>query len=253
MLRVLNRYRDELGVTTLPQELEAAIRETLAHLHEDTASIAVDHVERTPGELAFDVRIENRTGHKLPTAYPSRRVWLHVAVRDEAGAVLFESGAVEPSGRIVGNDNDRSAGAFEPHYREVTSPEQVQIYESVMVDAHDAVTTGLLTGVRYVKDNRLLPRGFDKAAAHADIAVHGAAASDDDFAAPGDRVGYRLRVSASGPLEVSVRLMYQSIGFRWADNLRARPAPETDRFVRYYTSMSQATAEWLAVARVAVP
>ncbi len=253
MLRVLNRYRDEQGVATLPQELEAAIRDTLAHLHEDTASIAVDRVERTPGRLAFDVRVENRTGHKLPTAYPSRRVWLHVVVRDAAGAVLWESGAVEPSGRIVGNDNDRSADAFEPHYREVTSAGQVQIYESVMVDARDAVTTGLLTGVRYVKDNRLLPRGFDKAAAHADIAVHGAASSDDDFAAPGDRVRYRMPVSASGPLEISARLMYQSVGFRWADNLRARPAPETDRFVRYYASMSQATAEWLAVTGVTVP
>ena len=47
-----------------------------------------------------------------------------------------------------------------------------------MVDENDAVTTGLLTGVRYVKDNRLLPRGFDKATHEWDIAVYGAAADD---------------------------------------------------------------------------
>ena len=59
----------------------------------------------------------------------------------------------------------------EPHYLEIRRPDEVQIYESMMIDAQGAVTTGLLKGVRFVKDNRLLPRGFDKAAAPADIAV----------------------------------------------------------------------------------
>ena len=40
------------------------------------------------------------------------------------------------------------------------------------------MTTGLLKGLRFVKDNRLLPRGFDKASADADIAVRGDAAAD---------------------------------------------------------------------------
>jgi len=48
---------------------------------------------------------------------------------------------------------------------EVRSGDEVQIYESIIADANSRVTTGLLTGVRYVKDNRLLPRGFDKATA----------------------------------------------------------------------------------------
>jgi hypothetical protein len=47
---------------------------------------------------------------------------------------------------------------------------------------------------------------------------------------------------------VEVELLYQSIGYRWAQNLRQRPAPETDRFVRYYESMSHATVERLALA-----
>jgi hypothetical protein len=34
------------------------------------------------------------------------------------------------------------------------------IYESIMTDASGSVTTGLLRGTRFVKDNRLLPRGL---------------------------------------------------------------------------------------------
>ena len=72
-----------------------------------------------------------------------------------------------PKGQIAGNDNDADATRFEPHYNEIKAADQVQIYESIMVDQAGAVTTGLLTAVRYVKDNRLLPRGFDKRTADA--------------------------------------------------------------------------------------
>ena len=54
-------------------------------------------------------------------------------------------------------------------------------------DPTGALTTGLLTAVRYVKDNRLLPRGFDKSTADKDVAVHGDAAADADFTGGGDR------------------------------------------------------------------
>ena len=53
-----------------------------------------------------EISIENLGGHKLPTAYPSRRVWLHLTVRDSRGNALFESGALHPDGSIEGNDND---------------------------------------------------------------------------------------------------------------------------------------------------
>ena len=71
------------------------------------------------GRLDADVVVRNLTGHKLPTGYPSRRVWLHVTVRDAAGAVVFESGAVEPTGAIAGNDNDADRERVEPHYDEI--------------------------------------------------------------------------------------------------------------------------------------
>ncbi|MGE3490054.1 MAG: hypothetical protein AB7N29_08615 [Vicinamibacterales bacterium] len=251
MLRVLNRFRDELGVPTLPQELELAAQDTLAHLERESAAVQIARAERDGGTLVLDLRVINRGGHKLPTAYPSRRVWLHVRIADPAGTVVFESGAVAPTGAIAGNDNDADAAAYEPHYSEITDPGQVQIYENIMVDANGAVTTGLLTGLRYVKDSRLLPDGFDKATASADIAVHGAASADHDFTAGGDQIRYRVAAPA-GPLTVTAELLYQSIGYRWAHNLRTRPAPETERFTRYYDAMSHVATARLAGAAATV-
>jgi hypothetical protein len=250
MLRILNRYRGELGVAALPQELDTAIAETQRHLGSKAAGLAIVAARRTDARLDFDIAVTSTTGHKLPTAYPSRRAWLHVVVTDGNSIVLFESGGLRPDGSIVGNDNDADPTRFEPHHAEVTSGDDVQIYESVMVDRTGAVTTGLLRGVRYVKDNRLLPRGFDKAAAAADIAVHGEAVTDADFAAGGDRVRYRVDLDAAqrGPLRIVAELLYQSIGYRWADNLRYYDADETRRFVRFYDENAAASASLLAEA-----
>jgi hypothetical protein len=252
LLGILNKYRGELGVAALPQELDAAIRETRDFLGSSAARIAIDSPKVAGGTLAFEVRVENLGGHKLPTAYPSRRAWLHVRVTDEAGTVLFESGAPRANGSVVGNDNDEDALKFEPHHREITRADEVQIYESIMVDAAGQPTTGLLKGARYAKDNRLLPHGFDKATADAEVAVHGDAEQDSDFVGGGDRVSYRVdlgRERASG-LRIDAALLYQSIGFRWAENLRAYDAAETRRFVRYYEESATGATVTLAAARV---
>jgi hypothetical protein len=249
MIRMLNRNRAELGVTASPQELDAAASRNAEHLSSDTASLTIARAGEQDGRVVADIAIANLAGHKLPTAYPSRRVWLHVVVRDRDGAVVFESGRVEPSGRIAGNDNDEHGSRFEPHYAQVERPDQVQIYESVMVGADGAVTTGLLSAVRYAKDNRLLPSGFDKATAPADVAVHGEAARDADFGAGGDRVRYVVAVPRDrGPYRVDADLYYQTIGFRWAENLRAFTTAEPSRFVWLYGEMAQGAATLLARA-----
>lgn len=254
MLDILRKYRGELGVTALPQELEAAAAETRRFLATEAATLSIARAERTAGGLELTLEITSRAGHKLPTAYPSRRAWLHVVVRDAAGRSVFESGAMRSDGSIVGNDNDADAARYEPHYETVSAPDEVQIYETIMVDRRDAVTTGLLHGVRYIKDNRLLPRGFDKRTAEPDIAVHGSAAADVDFAAAGDRVRYRIELpaSAAAPLHVEAELLYQSIGYRWAENLRGYEAEETQRFARYFTESAAASAMRLASATATV-
>jgi hypothetical protein len=249
MLGLLNRYRSELGVQALPQELDAAVRDTVRFLQAETAIVEVLDPRRGGDQVSFDVNVRNLSGHKFPTAYPSRRAWLHVVVREAGGRVVFESGKVQPNGSIEGNDHDIDPARFEPHYTEIRQSGEVQIYESVMADHAGAVTTGLLSGVRYVKDNRLLPRGFDKAKAHADVAVHGGAATDGDFTGGSDRVRYVVSTAgASGALTIEATLRFQPIGFRWARNLDRYDADEPRRFIRYYDAAAAASSQAVAAA-----
>lgn len=249
MQRMLTRYRHELGVDAPADQMEAAINTTLANLRTATANVSIERASMSNGRLVADVGVRNLTGHKLPTGYPSRRAWLHLTVRDRTGRAVFESGAIAPDGSIAGNDNDTDPAGVEAHHPEITRPDQVQIYESVMGDSEGRPTTGLLSAVRYLKDNRLLPKGFDKAAADPWIAVVGAASADVDFSGEGDRVRYSIDVGeASGPFQVNVELRFQVIGFRWAENLKPYQAEEATRFVRYYESMASSSSEVLATA-----
>lgn len=249
MLRILNRYRNERSVAALPQELAAAVERTIAHLQSQTARVAIGRVDLRAGRLEVEVSVQNLGGHKLPTAYPSRRAWLHVVVRDRNNRTVFESGALKAAGSIQGNDNDADPARFEPHYTEISRGDQVQIYEAIMADQAGAVTTGLLAAVRYVKDNRLLPRGFDKRTASQDVAVVGAASEDEDFTGAGDRIRYSVAPGeAPGPFQIEAQLWFQPISYRWASNLRLYDADEPRRFTGYYDSMAPASAVVLARA-----
>jgi hypothetical protein len=248
MVRMLNRYRGELGVAATPSELDATANATVRQLQQETASLALSAPELSAGMLSFDVSVRNLTGHKFPTGYPSRRTWLHVMVKDAQGGRVFESGAIAGDGAIQGNDNDADPLTYEPHYERITSAEQVQIYEPIIGDRNGLPTTGLLTATQYLKDNRLLPRGFDKATADPTIGVYGAAARDADFAAAGDRVRYAIAVPATGPFSVDVELRYQSIGYRWAHNLEKYDTAEPKRFVRYYNALSSGSSVVVATA-----
>jgi hypothetical protein len=254
MLRMLNRYRGELGVTALPQELDAAAHATIRQLQLDTATVSVARSARSGDWLDVDVKVRNLTGHKLPTGYPSRRVWLHLTVHDRHGGVVFSSGGIAPSGLIEGNDNDADAGRVEPHYIQIDNEDQVQIYESVMRDSAGNITTGLLRATSYAKDNRLLPRGFDKGNAPADIAVHGAAVQDLDFGSDGDDIRYHINAGGrDGPFRIDVELRFQPIAFRWAENLKSYGAVETRRFVSFFEAMSAGSSEVLARHTTEVP
>ena len=249
MQHMLNEYRGDMSVTALPQELTNAAARTVAFLQTQSARVSIRNLESSPSGLTMQVFVENLSGHKFPTAYPSRRAWLHIVIRDGNGQTVFESGALNPDASIKGNDNDIDPLRFEPHYQEITSPEQVEIYEPILKDSAGHVTTGLLSAVGYLKDNRILPPGFNKQTADKDIAVIGEAANDPNFTDKGSLVRYSISTGdAPGPFHIEAELWYQPIGFRWAHNLASYTAAEPQRFVNYYDSMSSSTAVLVARA-----
>jgi cytochrome c551/c552 len=249
MQRILNAHRDDLGVAALPSELSVAADRAVSFLQTQSARVSIRNLQTTASGLSMDVLVENLTGHKLPTAYPSRRAWLHVVLRDTNGRLVFESGALNPDGSIAGNDNDADKLRFEPYYREINSPEQVQIFEPILKDAQGKVTTGLLSAIGYLKDSRILPSGFDKKTAEPDISVVGEAADDPDFNDKGALTRYVINTgNAVGPFHVEAELWYQPIGFRWAHNLATYQAMEPQRFVGYYETAAEHSAIVLARA-----
>ena len=238
MLNILRYFGEQIGVTTSSAALAQGVLETETLLGTQTAGLRLENMTLDGFTLSGDVIVESLVGHKFPAGYPSRRAWLHITVLDVAGNVVFESGAVSADGQIQGNDNDDDPAAYEPHYATLTAPDQVQIYEAIMLNSDGAVTTVLLRAASYAKDNRLLPQGFDLAAATPDILVFGAAAQDVDFAAGGDRLSLQLDLTgATGPFILQVELLYQTIGYRWAQNLMLDETFEAQTFAGYYNTV----------------
>ena len=239
MFGILQNFGGEFGVQAGAEHFDATLERTLNQLRSNTAELIISPPILKNSKLSFDVTTNTLTGHKLPTGYPSRRVWLHVRVEDENGLLIFESGAVEENGAIVGNDNDLSPLEFEAHYNEITSQDQVQIYESIMLDVSGELTTILLSAASYSKDNRLLPAGFEKTTVTDDIAPDGKAMTDDNFTGGADRVTYKIDpASSDGPFLITAELLYQSISYRWAEDVSAYDTQESQIFTDYYNALS---------------
>ncbi len=116
------------------------------------------------------------------------------------------------------------------------------------------MTTVLLSALTYVKDNRLLPDGFDKATAEDAVAVNGKARDDADFIGGGDRIRYVVDAGdAEGPFSIEAELWYQPVGYRWAHNLGDQEAEEIQRFIGYYDEMARVSGVVLTRAVATAP
>jgi len=216
MLTMLRDNAAQLDVTSAG--MDASIDRARAMLR-SAASLEIVSATVTEGVLEARVRVQNKSGHKAPTAYPSRRMWLHFKLIDSSDNVVFESGRINADGSINGADNDVDQTVFEPHYDVITAEDQVQIYEAVMADSDSNITYTLLRAAQYLKDNRLTPQGFDKFAVPLDVAVHGQAMNDVDFNLGSDELIYRVPVAVAGDLDISVSLNYQTIAHGFLQDL----------------------------------
>ena len=116
---------------------------------------------------------------------------------------------------------------------------------------YDEVTYTLLRAYSYKKDNRLLPAGFDKGDAHEDIAVYGLAQEDGNFIGGSDEVTYEIDVTgASGALDITVRLLYQTLSKPFVDDLANTNTELVGSFMGMY---SQTANDPVVLASVQPP
>lgn len=232
MLSLFKTNAEKLEPNAETAQLDAMIAKAREQLTK-AASLKV-RSQRDGRAVVLQVEVENLTGHKFPTGHPYRRAWLHVRVRDRGGRTVFESGAFDRDGRILGLKADDAA-----HHDVITRPDQVQIYESVMGDGTGKVTRALLGATVYLKDNRLPPKGFRPGGPDGALtAICGSAAQDPNFNAAGsgrDEVTYRIDLnSAVEPLTAEVELLYQSVPPEAVDHLQRGSGPEAKAFKALY-------------------
>lgn len=220
MQDMFKNFAAELGISP-DLDFEASIERNREFL-KSSATVTVSQGELSPDSLNFDVNIENHAGHKLPSGYHSRRVYLHVQVLDQNNELVFESGRIRADGSIVGVAEDVNPALFEPHYDVITEPTQVQVYQAIMRDIDGDRTHSLLAGVGYLKDNRILPSGLDKDAAAADTTLaesfgtFGEAMVDDNFNSGADVVTYQVSLPEErqgGIYTVVAALRFQPLSY----------------------------------------
>lgn len=258
VLGILRDWADILNPLASAPALNATIDATRAQLAERTAQLTLSEVGVDGDELAFSAEIVVVAGHKFPTGIPLRRAWLHATVTDADGVVLFESGGWDDEGRLVDRDgmalpSEAVGGPILAHVDRVTGPADVPVYEGVLADGDGAPTFLLLRGEGWVKDNRLLPSGFDRAGARdAEIDAVGVD-GDADFVGGADAVQYEVDVTgATLPLTIEVELLYQPLSARWAAELFASGTPEALGFQVMYEAADR-SPELVGEASAVIP
>lgn len=253
MLGLIRDFAEVLQPNASAAAFDATIAATRAQLEQATAELEIAAIIREGDTLRVPVTITNLAGHKLPTAFPSRRVFLWVELRDASDQVVFRSGAHDARGRLLDGDGEVLAselvgGPVASHLDELAQQDQVQIWEAVMADIQDQPTYRLLRGASYYKDNRLLPAGWDPQLASEAIAPAGVG-GDPNFGAAGDELTIVVSAPAeAGPYEVEVRAYYQPLSPRFLAELFALDGPR----IRAFEAMIKATAlspERLATAQ----
>ena len=240
ILDILKNNKASLGVNA--NSFEGTLAKTDGML-KSAASIEVLQQSLENGAMEVTLKINSETGHKLPTSFPSRRAFMHLSVSDAAGNVVFESGKVNSDGSIAGADSDADRTTFEPHYDVITAEDQVQIYEAVMENNLGEVTYTLLRGMSYKKDNRILPKGFDKSTAHSDITVAGSARDDANFVGGSDTITYRISGLAGGTYTVDAELLYQTLGNAFAQDLFSDGSAEAASFKGMFDASNMKTSQ----------
>lgn len=234
MLKIFRDNIEELGLSATEEQFDQAILATENMLYNKSISLDLNYLERSVDTVFFEMNIANLAGHKFPSGYPSRRVFVEFLVRNALGDTLFISGKTDENFEVIGHNTD-----YEPHYNVIRTEEEVQIYEMVMSDVNDDVTTVLVRGEYALKDNRLPPAGFmSNHSVYDTVRVEGLAMMDANFNkdATGegtgkDQVYFNIPVNGYlGGIEATAKIYYQTAPPKWMKELFDEESEEINKF-----------------------
>lgn len=234
MLKLLKNNIQELDLKASAEQFDETIAATEDMLLNRSIGLDLSLIERTADTAYFEVEIANIAGHKFPTGYPSRRAFIEFLVENEFGDTLFISGRTDENFEVYGHHP-----SFETHYDTIRSEEEVQIYELVLADVNDEVTTVLERAEYALKDNRIPPRGFSTSHEVYDTTlIAGMALMDANFniepsgeGSGADKIYYHIPMNEHFEgLVVSCKVFYQTVPPKWMEEMFAEQSPEIDAF-----------------------
>ena len=93
MLNVLRTFGAERQVTASSAHFESTMERVTEQLQSRTATVSIEGVEWSNAQLKAIVSVQSLIGHKFPTGFPARRVWLYLTVQDTDGEIVFDTGS----------------------------------------------------------------------------------------------------------------------------------------------------------------
>jgi PAS domain-containing protein len=229
MLKLMRDNAVTLELSASPTQFDSTIARTERSLQNETAQLSLMQLPSNAGEWAFEVEVQNSAGHKFPSGYPSRMAFLEFVLTSSNGDTLFHSGKWSSQEGVFGRD-----ATYEPHWSEITSEDQVQVYETVFGDVSGTPTQLLERASLLLKDNRVPPRGFYTNHVTYDTVRFGPMAELDidfnhyrnadgslgDEGSGTDRLVYRIAdASGAASVEAHLRLHYVAVPARWVSGM----------------------------------
>ena len=208
--RAVQVVNPQLNIALEIGQMERWVEENLAAAAE--LEIISSPSDVVSGEaFPIEVRLTNKTGHKLPTGYPEgRRVYLEVSLQLDGGASMILSGAWDPTtGNLI---RDPQVRTYETEHGRVENGQSQR-------------TRSLLLMNQILKDTRLPPEGFRPS--HPDMLPQGR----DYGAGPPYRHFDEHRYAFTAPMVsqptagvITVRAMHQSTDGEVVDFLTSEAA-----------------------------
>ena len=239
MLNLIKNNKSTLGIDIPDAYFDSTILYTTKNLMQNSVSIFLNQDSLDADTSYFSLTLTNKTGHKFPSGYPSRRAVVQFVVLKSNGDTLFKSGIFGSNYEV----NNISA-PYEKHHDIIKMQTQSQIYEMIMGDVNDNRTTVLERAASTLKDNRLVPNGFTTNHYTYDtVKIDNDALADADFNKNStgvqgngkDIVHFHIPSNGyDGVVNVYAKVFYQSVPPGWLQEMFSYSTALIDTFKSMY-------------------